>query len=79
MPSQQQQQQQQQMPDTAVNFLILCDPRFQQSKQLLAGLDFAFPHSNKVGCHPHRWGQCLYCGLVRDQAALGRLYDLVVV
>eukprot|EP00775_Hariotina_reticulata_P001179 gene1179-1516_t len=44
-----QQQQQQKLPDVAVNFLVLCDPRFQQSKQLLAGLDFAFPNSNKVG------------------------------
>jgi hypothetical protein len=28
--------------------LVLCDPRFQQSKQLLAGLDFAFPDAPKV-------------------------------
>jgi hypothetical protein len=43
------QQQQQQQPSSAVSMLVLCDPRFQQSKQLLAGLDFAFPDAPKVG------------------------------
>jgi hypothetical protein len=41
-------QQQQQQPSSAMSMLVLCDPRFQQSKQLLAGLDFAFPDAPKV-------------------------------
>ncbi|WIA13834.1 hypothetical protein OEZ85_007378 [Tetradesmus obliquus] len=46
---QEQQQQQQEQQPSAVSMLVLCDPRFQQSKQLLAGLDFAFPDAPKVG------------------------------
>lgn len=34
--------------NTAVSFLVLCDPKFPQVRQLLAGLDFAFPDANKV-------------------------------
>lgn len=31
-----------------VSFIMLADPRFQQTKRLLAGLDFAFPSATKV-------------------------------
>ncbi|KAI8476657.1 MAG: FIST N domain-containing protein [Monoraphidium minutum] len=31
------------------SFLVLADPKFQQTRPLLAGLDFAFPAANKVG------------------------------
>lgn len=30
------------------SFLILADPKFQQTRPLLAGLDFAFPAATKV-------------------------------
>jgi hypothetical protein len=35
-------------PSSALSFLVLCDPKFPQVRQLLAGLDFAFPDANKV-------------------------------
>ncbi|GBF92765.1 hypothetical protein Rsub_05134 [Raphidocelis subcapitata] len=31
------------------SFLVLADPKFQQTRPLLAGLDFAFPSATKVG------------------------------
>lgn len=31
------------------SFLVLADPKFQQTRPLLAGLDFAFPGATKVG------------------------------
>jgi hypothetical protein len=34
--------------DPPVSFLMLVDPRFSQARQLMAGLDFAFPTSSKV-------------------------------
>jgi hypothetical protein len=51
-------EQQQQQPSSAVSMLVLCDPRFQQSKQLLAGLDFAFPDAPKVGGGQGLTGAC---------------------
>jgi hypothetical protein len=35
-------------PTCAVSFLVLADPRFGQVRELLGGLDFAFPESAKV-------------------------------
>jgi small ligand-binding sensory domain FIST len=48
--------------DPPVSFLMLLDPRFSQARQLMAGLDFAFPSSSKVrgtlgrkGCFVQIW------------------------
>jgi len=34
---------------SSTSFLVLADPKFQQTRPLLAGLDFAFPSATKVG------------------------------
>ncbi len=49
-----------------VDFLILADPFSMQGEQLLMGLDYAFPHSAKIGglasgAH-HEGGNALYLG-----------------
>jgi hypothetical protein len=35
-------------PQQPTSFLVLADPKFQQTRPLLAGLDFAFPGATKV-------------------------------
>ena len=51
---------------SGVSFLVLCDPKFPQVRQLLAGLDFAFPEANKVrvtAVTPEGWGAALLLSL----------------
>jgi len=42
---------------SAVSFMFVCDPKFPQVRQMLAGLDFAFPDANKVRGTGHYTGR----------------------